>query len=58
MTVWQYVLRGNEITRPAGLLATMARHRVTDHYRSARVRREVPTDPTTPYDAGPNGEGR
>ncbi|MFC9223181.1 RNA polymerase sigma factor [Streptomyces hygroscopicus] len=46
LTAWQYLLRGNTITRPAGLLATMARHRVTDHYRSARVRREVSTDPT------------
>lgn len=47
LTFWQYVLRGNDIARPAGLLTAMARHRVTDHYRSARVRREVATDPTT-----------
>lgn len=46
LTAWQFLLRGNEITRPAGLLSTMARHRVTDHYRLARVRREVATDPT------------
>lgn len=46
LAFWQYLLRGNTVTRPAGLLATMARHKVTDHYRSARVRRELPTDTT------------
>jgi DNA-directed RNA polymerase specialized sigma24 family protein len=46
LTFWQYVLRGNTIGRPGGLLATMARCRVADHYRLARVRREVSTDPT------------
>lgn len=46
LCAWQYLLRGNTIERPAGLLITMARHRVTDHYRLARVRRERPTDTT------------
>lgn len=41
---WQYLLRGNEVVRPAGLLARMARSRVSAHYRSARVRRETLTD--------------
>ncbi|RPK77829.1 sigma factor [Streptomyces sp. ADI98-10] len=41
---WQYLLRGNEVARPAGLLAVMARSRVCGHYRSARVRREQATD--------------
>jgi DNA-directed RNA polymerase specialized sigma24 family protein len=44
LTLWQYLLRGEAIARPAGLLTTMARHRVCDHYRSARVRREVSVD--------------
>ena len=48
LTAWQYLLRGNTITRPAGLLSTMARRRVVDHYRSARVRREVLTDTISP----------
>ncbi|MBV9026054.1 MAG: sigma-70 family RNA polymerase sigma factor [Streptomycetaceae bacterium] len=52
LTLWQYVLRGNVIDRPAGLLSAMARHRVTDHYRSARVRREIAVDPTTPAGLG------
>lgn len=46
LTFWQYVLRGNSIPRPAGLLTTMARHKVVDHYRLARVRREVAVDTT------------
>ncbi|MFG3399161.1 sigma factor [Streptomyces parvus] len=41
---WQYLLRGNDVVRPAGLLAVMARSRVSAHYRSARVRRETLTD--------------
>lgn len=41
---WQYLLRGNTVARPVGLLATMARSRVAAHYRSARVRREQATD--------------
>ncbi|MEU0705389.1 sigma-70 family RNA polymerase sigma factor [Streptomyces bacillaris] len=41
---WQYLLRGNTVTRPAGLLAVMARSRVCGHYRLARVRRETLTD--------------
>ncbi|MFF7366038.1 sigma-70 family RNA polymerase sigma factor [Streptomyces sp. NPDC008125] len=41
---WQYLLRGNHVQRPAGLLAVMARSRVCGHYRSARTRREVATD--------------
>ncbi|WP_326683043.1 RNA polymerase sigma factor [Streptomyces sp. NBC_01237] len=41
---WQYLLRGNEVARPVGLLAVMARSRVSAHYRSARVRRESATD--------------
>jgi DNA-directed RNA polymerase specialized sigma24 family protein len=45
LMVWQYLLRGNEIIRPAGLLATFARRRVYAHYRSARVRREMAVDP-------------
>lgn len=46
LALWRYLQRGEQIARPAGLLATMARHRVIDHYRLARVRRELPTDPT------------
>ena len=38
---WRTLLRGTRVTSPAGLLTTMARRRVCDHYRSARVRREV-----------------
>lgn len=41
---WQYLLRGNTVARPAGLLARMARHRVAGHYASARVRRELLCD--------------
>ncbi|MGW3304699.1 RNA polymerase sigma factor [Streptomyces rubiginosohelvolus] len=41
---WQYLLRGNDVQRPAGLLAVMARSRVSAHYRSARVRREQAVD--------------
>ncbi len=41
---WQYLLRGNEVARPAGLLAQKARRRVARHYASARVRRELLTD--------------
>lgn len=41
---WQYLLRGNDVVRPAGLLAVMARSRVSAHYRSARVRHETLTD--------------
>ncbi|MFI2620563.1 hypothetical protein [Streptomyces sp. NPDC018584] len=41
---WQYLLRGNEVTRPAGLLAMKARRRVRAYYRLARVRREQTTD--------------
>jgi DNA-directed RNA polymerase specialized sigma24 family protein len=44
VTAWQYLLRGNEIKNPQALLSTMARHKVTDYYRSARVRREIPVD--------------
>ncbi|MFF4653591.1 RNA polymerase sigma factor [Streptomyces sp. NPDC001380] len=40
----QYLRRGNTVASPAGLLASMARHRVADHYRSARVRREALVD--------------
>jgi RNA polymerase sigma-70 factor (ECF subfamily) len=46
LALWRRVDRGDRISRPDGLLTVMARHRVVDHYRSARVRREVPTDPT------------
>ncbi|GAA4630089.1 hypothetical protein GCM10023196_054010 [Actinoallomurus vinaceus] len=38
---WRTQLRGTDVTCPAALLATMARRRVVDHYRLARVRREV-----------------
>jgi DNA-directed RNA polymerase specialized sigma24 family protein len=48
LAAWRYLLRGNTIDRPAGLLATMARRRVVDHCRLARVRREVVTDTTCP----------
>ncbi|MFH9090935.1 RNA polymerase sigma factor [Streptomyces sp. NPDC017673] len=41
---WQYLLRGNEVARPAGLLAQKARRRVAKHYASARVRRELLCD--------------
>ncbi|WP_158718848.1 RNA polymerase sigma factor [Streptomyces sp. NRRL WC-3795] len=41
---WQYLLRGNEVERPAGLLAMKARRRVYAHYRLARVQRESVTD--------------
>ncbi|MEV6426036.1 sigma factor [Streptomyces sp. NPDC051662] len=41
---WQYLLRGNTVVRPAGLLARMARSRVAAHYRSAWVRREQAMD--------------
>jgi Sigma-70 region 2 len=44
---WQYLLRGNTVARPAGLLAQKARRRVRAHYRSARVRRERVTDPAS-----------
>ncbi|WP_371558716.1 hypothetical protein OG416_38985 [Streptomyces longwoodensis] len=44
VAAWQYLLRGNSVARPAGLLAFMARCRVVDHYRLARVRREQATD--------------
>ncbi|MCX4581347.1 hypothetical protein OHB41_51305 [Streptomyces sp. NBC_01571] len=44
VAAWRYLLRGNEVARPAGLLAFMARCRVVDHYRLARVRREQATD--------------
>ncbi|MEU5157763.1 MULTISPECIES: sigma factor [Actinomycetes] len=44
VAVWQYLLRGNAVARPAGLLARMARCRVAHHYRSARMRRERATD--------------
>lgn len=47
LAFWQYVLRGNTVASPAGLLSAMARCRVADHYRLARVRREVPVDPQT-----------
>jgi DNA-directed RNA polymerase specialized sigma24 family protein len=50
--VWQYLLRGNTIVNPAGLFATMARHKTTDLYRSARVRREVPVATTDDEQAG------
>ncbi|MEV4046697.1 hypothetical protein [Streptomyces sp. NPDC049744] len=42
--VWQYLLRGNLVARPAGLLALKARRRVYAHYASAWVRRELLTD--------------
>ncbi|MGA5220912.1 RNA polymerase sigma factor [Streptomyces cinereoruber] len=45
LMVWQYLLRGNEITSPPGLLSVFARRRVYAHYRSARVRRESAVDP-------------
>jgi DNA-directed RNA polymerase specialized sigma24 family protein len=45
LMVWQYLLRGNEVTSWPGLLAVFARRRVYAHYRSARVRRESATDP-------------
>ncbi|MFD5899798.1 RNA polymerase sigma factor [Streptomyces sp. NPDC060366] len=41
---WQYLLRGNEVRKPHGLLALMARTRVCRHYQSARVRREAVAD--------------
>lgn len=44
LEAWQYLLRGNEVARPAGLLAMKARRRVYAHYASARVRRESATD--------------
>ncbi|MDT9686404.1 hypothetical protein RND61_30680 [Streptomyces sp. TRM76323] len=40
LMAWQYLLRGNTIDSPSGLLAVLARRRVYAHYRSARVRRE------------------
>ncbi len=42
---WQYLLRGNEVRRPSGLLSVFARRRVFAYYRLARVRREQVTDP-------------
>lgn len=48
---WQTLLRGTVITSPAGLLATMARRRVYDHYRSAKIRRETPVSDMTIYAA-------
>ena len=45
LMVWQYLLRGNEILRPPGLLAVFARRRVYAHYKSARIRREMAVDP-------------
>jgi DNA-directed RNA polymerase specialized sigma24 family protein len=47
LALWRYLQRGEQVTRPTGLLTVMARHRVIDYYRLARVRREVATDPTT-----------
>jgi RNA polymerase sigma factor (sigma-70 family) len=44
LALWRYMQRGDRIGNPAGLLTVMARRRVIDHYRLARVRREVPTD--------------
>lgn len=44
LEAWQYLLRGNEVRRPHGLLAVMARSRVSAHYRLARVRRERVVD--------------
>ncbi len=44
VAAWQYLLRGNTVARPAGLLASMARCRVVNHYRLARVRREQVVD--------------
>lgn len=51
LTLWQYVLRGNTITRPGGLLCTMARHRVADHYRAAHTRRSAPADFADTFEA-------
>ena len=48
---YQYLLRGNAVTRPAGLLAAKARRRVARHYASARVRRELAYDFQDDYSA-------
>lgn len=45
LELWQYLLRGNEVRNPAGLMAVVARNKVRRHYNLARVRREVATDP-------------
>ncbi|MGW6310198.1 RNA polymerase sigma factor [Streptomyces niveus] len=44
LEAWQYLLRGNEVRKPNGLLALMARTRVCRYYQSARVRREQAVD--------------
>lgn len=49
---WKTQLRGTDVTCPAALLATMARRRVVDHYRLARVRREVCTEDMAVYAEG------
>ena len=43
LAVVQYVAAGRTI-RSGGLLRTIARHRVTDHYRLAHTRRSAPAD--------------
>lgn len=42
--LWRHLASGHQVTRPAGLLATMARRRVVDHYRLCRNTRETATD--------------
>jgi DNA-directed RNA polymerase specialized sigma24 family protein len=49
---WRTQVRGTDVTCPAALLATMARRRVVDHYRLARVRREVCTEDMAVYADG------
>ncbi|MEU3664022.1 sigma-70 family RNA polymerase sigma factor [Streptomyces sp. NPDC032940] len=44
LDTWRHLLRGNELRRPAGWLATRTRRRAIDHYRLAHVRRERATD--------------
>jgi DNA-directed RNA polymerase specialized sigma24 family protein len=46
LAAWRNLLRGNPVPeRPAALLSAMARYKVRAHYKLARVRREVVTDP-------------
>ncbi|MET8787999.1 sigma factor [Streptomyces sp. NPDC004589] len=46
LATWQHLLRGNELLRSAGFLATRARRQAVAYYRLARVRREQATDYT------------
>lgn len=44
LAVTEHVRHGRYVRTPLGLLATIARHRVADHYRAAHTRRSTPAD--------------